>query len=159
MADLLGMERAIQRLTHGIDRCAEYAIPSVATDAGVPANQRTKPYDLLHLLMGVLDVKDFWLTKQPVDVICDLELEFGETSLLLWFYSTEFLCVLCYNGRRDPPQWELLQKTCCFIKQLNASNWNLTFTDSGHPLMVDIPLAATQWQGLAIWEEENELDD
>ncbi|KAJ8397994.1 hypothetical protein AAFF_G00433410 [Aldrovandia affinis] len=93
--------------------------------------------------LGVRDVKEFWLTKQPIQVICHLMKELGTSHLSLLFYSTEFLRVVCYEGRRDPPQWELIQKTCNFVRQLIASNWNLIFTESGLPLVVDIELDYT----------------
>ncbi|KAJ8281708.1 hypothetical protein COCON_G00042270 [Conger conger] len=52
----------------------------------------------------------------------------------------------CPLGRHgdEPPRHELVQKTCGFIKQLNAHNWNLTVTDSGHPVLVDIPPNSAQ---------------
>ncbi|KAG5851843.1 hypothetical protein ANANG_G00056120 [Anguilla anguilla] len=94
--------------------------------------------------MGFLAVEEFWLTNQPIAVICQLKRELGVASLRLLLYCTEFLRVTCYGSREDPPRLELVHKTCCFIRQLNAHNWNLTFTESGLPLLVDIPPNSVQ---------------
>ncbi|KAJ8351180.1 hypothetical protein SKAU_G00226560 [Synaphobranchus kaupii] len=94
---------------------------------------------------GVLEVEEFWLTNQPIAVIRHLQRELGVTPLSVLLYSTEFLRVACYGSREDPPRPELVQKTCDFIRQLNACNWNLTFTESGLPFLIDIPPSSSPW--------------
>ncbi|KAG5843588.1 hypothetical protein ANANG_G00152490 [Anguilla anguilla] len=87
---------------------------------------------------GHTSVERFWLVQQDTALIDEPELRGLPLNLLL--YTSEYLRLMCYSETAVPPPDELLDKTCSFLRQLRAGNWNLNLTESGNPVAVDVEM-------------------
>ncbi|KAG7484221.1 hypothetical protein MATL_G00047080 [Megalops atlanticus] len=98
---------------------------------------------------GRVNIEEFWLMKQDIASLSRHEPDLRGTSLQLWLYGSEFLRYVCYDDEQDPPQRELLEKTCSLIQQLLAANWNLKLTESGNLYAPDVMFPYAQEQEMA----------